>query len=144
MQAQQLETTDIYKSAVFLCNGGRLADVRLKERRRGIVSFLIEGEGILELDLDYRNGRAQVNANEEEFLFPQTRLKMVFGAPCCCIANCARSGALNLYNLRELRALRGDTYHLVAGKVDQDNLSKTIERIVKKSPATPAGLIFSR
>ena len=43
MQAQQIETTDIYKSAVFLCNGGRLADVRLKERRRGIVSFLFEG-----------------------------------------------------------------------------------------------------
>jgi hypothetical protein len=64
MQAKQLETTDIYKSAVFLCNGGRLADVRFKERQSRIVSFLIEGEDIFELDLDYRNGRAQVNALE--------------------------------------------------------------------------------
>ena len=62
MQAKQLETTDIYKSAVFLCNGGRLMDVRFKERRGGIVSFLIEGEDIFELDLDYRSGRAIVNA----------------------------------------------------------------------------------
>jgi len=62
MQAQRLETTDIFKSAVFLCHGGRLAGVRIKQRRRGIVSFLIEGDGILELDLDYRNGTAQVNA----------------------------------------------------------------------------------
>lgn len=62
MQAQQLETTDIFKSAVFLCHGGRLAGVRLKQRQRGIVSFLIEGEGILQTDLDYRCGRVQVNA----------------------------------------------------------------------------------
>ncbi len=62
MQAQRLETTDIFKSAVFLCNGARLAGVRFKQRRRGIVSFLIEGEGILQVDLDYRCGTAQVNA----------------------------------------------------------------------------------
>lgn len=49
MQAQRLETTDIFKSAVFLCNGGRLAGVRLKQRQRGIVSFMIEGDGILQV-----------------------------------------------------------------------------------------------
>jgi hypothetical protein len=64
MQAQRLETTDIFKSAVFLCNGGRLAGMRFKERQRGIMSFLIEGDGILQVDLDYRNGSAQVNALE--------------------------------------------------------------------------------
>jgi hypothetical protein len=62
MQAQQLETTDIFKSAVFLCNGGRLAGLRVTRRNQGMVSFLIEGEGILELDLDYRNGTVKVNA----------------------------------------------------------------------------------
>ena len=62
MQAQRLETTDIFKSAVFLCNGGRLAGMRLKQRQRGIVSFLIEGESILQVDLDYRRGQVQVNA----------------------------------------------------------------------------------
>jgi hypothetical protein len=62
MQAQRLETTDIFKSAVFLCNGGRLAGLRFKEQKRRIVSFLIEGEELLQLDLDYRNGLALVNA----------------------------------------------------------------------------------
>jgi hypothetical protein len=62
VQSQRLETTDIYKSAVFLCNGGRLAGMRFTKRRKGIVSFMIEGEGIFDLDLDYRNGTAQVNA----------------------------------------------------------------------------------
>ena len=68
MQAQRLETTDIFKGAVFLCNGGRLAGVRFKERRRGIVSFLIEGEGILQVDLDYRSGRGHFGGNFGETL----------------------------------------------------------------------------
>jgi molecular chaperone DnaK (HSP70) len=62
MRVQRLETTDIFKSAVFLCHGGRLAGMRIKERSQGIVSFLIEGDGILEVDLNFRNGTAQVNA----------------------------------------------------------------------------------
>jgi hypothetical protein len=62
MQVKRLETTDIFKSAVILCNGGRLAGMRFKERQRGIVCFLIEGEDILQVDLDYRRGRVQVNA----------------------------------------------------------------------------------
>ena len=57
MQAQQLETTDIFKSAVFLCTGGRLAGMRFKQRNQGIVSFLIEGEGLLALDLGEKTGR---------------------------------------------------------------------------------------
>ena len=61
MNLSCLETTDIFRSAFFLCHGGKLCDVRLKEDSRQIVSFLIEGEGIDQLDLDYRNGQALVN-----------------------------------------------------------------------------------
>jgi len=56
-----LETTDIFRGAFFLCSGGRLADVRFAEDRRTIATFLIEGEDIDQLDLDYRNGQALVN-----------------------------------------------------------------------------------
>jgi hypothetical protein len=71
LNPHRLETTDIFRGAFFLCQGGKLADVRLKEDAlsacehaqagRRIVSFLIEGEGIDQLDLKYRNGQAMVN-----------------------------------------------------------------------------------
>jgi hypothetical protein len=61
LNPHSLETTDIFRGAFFLCQGGKLADVRLKEDARKIVSFLIEGEGIDQLDVEYRNGQAMVN-----------------------------------------------------------------------------------
>jgi hypothetical protein len=61
LNPHSLETTDIFRGAFFLCQGGKLADVRLKEDARKIVSFLIEGEGIDQLDVEYRNGQALVN-----------------------------------------------------------------------------------
>ena len=56
-----VETTDLFRGAFFLCNGGSLVQVRLGEDNHKIVSFLIEGEGIDRLDLEYRNGQALVN-----------------------------------------------------------------------------------
>jgi len=56
-----VETTDIFRGAFFLCNGGRLAEVRLESNGYSIVSFLIEGDGIDQLDQDYRRGQALVN-----------------------------------------------------------------------------------
>lgn len=56
-----LETTDIFRGAFFLCNGGTLAEVRFGGDSRRIVTFLIEGDRIDQLDCDYRNGRALVN-----------------------------------------------------------------------------------
>ena len=41
-----VETTDLFRGAFFLCNGGTLAEVRLEGNGHRIVSFLIEGEGI--------------------------------------------------------------------------------------------------
>lgn len=56
-----LETTDIFRGAFFLCNGARLSEVRLNRDNNRIVSFLIEGDEIDRLDLDYRSGQALVN-----------------------------------------------------------------------------------
>jgi hypothetical protein len=56
-----VETTDIFRGAFFLCHGARLTSVRIKKDNRRIVAFLIEGEEIERLDLDYRRGKATVN-----------------------------------------------------------------------------------
>ena len=56
-----VETTDLFRGAFFLCNGGSLVQVRLGEDNHKIVSFLIEGDGIDRLDVEYRNGQALVN-----------------------------------------------------------------------------------
>ena len=61
MDKNSLETTDIFRGAFFLCSGGKLSDVRLKEDTRRIVSFLFEMEDIVQLDMVYRSGRATVN-----------------------------------------------------------------------------------
>jgi hypothetical protein len=56
-----LETTDIFRGAFFLTKGGRLSDVHLSEDHRQIVSFLIVGENLSDLDEAYRSGRATVD-----------------------------------------------------------------------------------
>ncbi len=61
LDKNSLETTDIFRGAFFLCSGGKLADVRLKEDTRKIVSFLFEMEDIAQLDIVYRSGHASVN-----------------------------------------------------------------------------------
>ena len=85
-----VETTDIFRGAFFLCHGARLASIRINPAKRGtspdnrrIVAFLIEGEGIDRLDLDYRKGQATVNPlllretlNElRDIIFARLRLK---------------------------------------------------------------------
>jgi hypothetical protein len=57
-----VETTDIFRGAFFLCHGGRLREVKLNGGK--VVTFLIEGEEINRLDLDYRSGQALVNPVE--------------------------------------------------------------------------------
>ena len=56
-----IETTDIFRSAFFLCKGGRLAGLRIREDNHRIVTFTIEGEDISRLNLDYHKGQALVN-----------------------------------------------------------------------------------
>ena len=59
--AQNVETADIFRSAYFLCNGGHLSEVQIKEHGRRIAIFVIRGEGLQQLDQMYRNGEALVN-----------------------------------------------------------------------------------
>ena len=56
-----IETTDIFRGAFFLCNGGRLAGVDIQDNNRRLVTFIIEGEDIGRLNIDYRKGQALVN-----------------------------------------------------------------------------------
>jgi len=53
-----METTDLFRGAYLLTQGGRLAGTRVV---RGQVFFVIEGEGVAEHDERYRVGRALVN-----------------------------------------------------------------------------------
>jgi len=53
------ETTDIYKGAFLLSQGGDLSGITFNDRR--IASFTISGDGIHQLDRDYMTGKALVN-----------------------------------------------------------------------------------
>jgi len=56
-----LEVTDLFRSAFFLCMGGHLEQVRVRNNGRRIATFLITGAELERLDNDYRSGRALVN-----------------------------------------------------------------------------------
>lgn len=61
MAARNIETTDIFRSAFFLCNGGDLCGINVKDNGRRVAVFVIQGEGLEDLDRQYRNGEALVN-----------------------------------------------------------------------------------
>ncbi len=58
---QLYETTDIYMGAFFLCKGGDLCGIRIKDTARGIAAFEITGPDLDRLDAEYRSGAALVN-----------------------------------------------------------------------------------
>ena len=53
-----IESRDIYKGAYFLCRGHRIASVH---QSQGQVSFIFEGNNIIEEDIKYRTGKALIN-----------------------------------------------------------------------------------
>ncbi len=61
MNIRQLETTDIFRGAFFLCMGGNLSDVRFRRGGRPVASFLFTGPDLDRHDRDYMNGCARVN-----------------------------------------------------------------------------------
>lgn len=61
---QLYETTDIFLGAFFLCQGGSLSGIRIKDAVRGIAAFEITGENLELLDREYRTGHALVNPAE--------------------------------------------------------------------------------
>ena len=61
MDTNSLETTDIFRGAFFLCNGGDLSGVRFRSNGKRMATFLITGKDLDKLDRDYRAGKALVN-----------------------------------------------------------------------------------
>ena len=61
MNPQQLEITDIFRSAYLLCSGADLDGIRFKSNGKRIALFMIKGDKLDELDRDYRSGQALVN-----------------------------------------------------------------------------------
>ena len=61
MDKHVLEITDIFRGAFFLCHGGDLCGIRIKKNGKRIATFQIQGEGLNQLDKEYRNGQALVN-----------------------------------------------------------------------------------
>ena len=61
MKQNSLETTDIFRGAFFLCMGGDLCRIRIKDNRKQIASFMIRGKDLHRLDREYRSGKALVN-----------------------------------------------------------------------------------
>jgi len=53
------ETTDIFKGAFFLSNGGNLSGISFNDRQ--IATFTLTGKNLQQLDSDYHTGRALVN-----------------------------------------------------------------------------------
>jgi hypothetical protein len=61
LNTTSFETTDIFRGAFFLCNGGDLSGVRIRNNGRRVATFLITGKDLDKLDRDYRSGKALVN-----------------------------------------------------------------------------------
>ena len=53
------ETTDIFKGAFFLSNGGNLSGISFNDRQ--IATFTLTGKNLQQLDSDYNTGRALVS-----------------------------------------------------------------------------------
>ncbi len=61
MAKSSLETTDIFRGAFFMCMGGDLSDIRIRNNGKQIASFLFTGPELHKHDKAYINGHALVN-----------------------------------------------------------------------------------
>jgi hypothetical protein len=61
MKQHSLETTDIFRGAFFLCKGGDLCRIRIKDNGRRTATFLFTGPDLHSHDKAYINGHALVN-----------------------------------------------------------------------------------
>jgi hypothetical protein len=57
----RFETSDIFRGAFFLCNGGVLSGIRVKAGGRRSALFEFTGEDLSRLEMEYRCGKALVN-----------------------------------------------------------------------------------
>ena len=63
LNPQQLEITDIFKSAYLLCSGADFDGIRFKENGKRIALFMIKGDNLAELDKDYRSGQPSMKSD---------------------------------------------------------------------------------
>jgi hypothetical protein len=56
-----LETTDIFRGAFFMCMGGDLEDIKFRQSKNQIASFMFTGNNLHKHDKAYLNGHALVN-----------------------------------------------------------------------------------
>lgn len=61
MKDECIETTDIFRGAFLLCRGIDLADVTFASNGRHIATFHFTGQGLSDLDRQYRRGEALVD-----------------------------------------------------------------------------------
>lgn len=61
MSINNLETTDIFRGAFFMCMGGDLIGIRFRQNGKQIASFHFTGPDLTRHDKAYRNGHALVN-----------------------------------------------------------------------------------
>ena len=61
MNTNSLETTDMFRGAFFMCMGGDLEDIRIRNNGKQIATFLFTGPNLHKHDKAYINGHALVN-----------------------------------------------------------------------------------
>ena len=61
MNTGTFETTDLFRGAFFLSMGGKLSNIRIRNNGKLIASFLFTGNGLDQLEREYRSGKALVN-----------------------------------------------------------------------------------
>ena len=61
VSSSTFETTDLFRRAFFLSKGGKLSNIRIRNNGKLIASFLFTGNGLDQLEREYRSGKALVN-----------------------------------------------------------------------------------
>ena len=61
MNTNSLETTDMFRGAFFMCMGGDLEAIRIRNNGKQIATFLFSGPDLHKHDRAYINGHALVN-----------------------------------------------------------------------------------
>ncbi len=58
---ETIETTDLFRSAFFLCMGFEFQEIRIAHNNKQLASFMFTGTDLVRHDKDYLNGHALVN-----------------------------------------------------------------------------------
>ena len=64
MEINTLVTSCIFRTAYHICLGAEIDGIKVNKNGRLIVTFMLKGEGLNQLDKSYRSGKALVNPLE--------------------------------------------------------------------------------